>query len=225
MYLRYYLHNIIVLSLLVMKIFASIALFIFFSSLQSLAQSDNIVQLTGITMTADSLQAVPDVAVMIKGKDLGTYSNGKGMFSLVCEKGDVITFSQMGYKTVQYQVPTYVTSKYISAVQLMVQDTFYIPETIINPYSPREDILYALKYGGVPDDGYSTMQRNTNTGTMAFLMQTLPRSGPENQQIYQTKQAYQATYYGQQAPIGIFNPLKWNDFFQSWKRGDFKRKK
>ncbi len=187
--------------------------------------SDNIIQITGLTMSADSLHGVPDVTVLIKNKERGAYSNAQGVFSLVCEKGDTLNFSLLGYQTVDYVIPANIGSKFISMIQLMVQDTFYIPETIISPVMSREDLMYAIKYKPVPEDEYAIMQRNTNPETMAALRSILPRSGGENQAVYQQRMANQAVYYGQQAPIGIFNVFKWNEFFQAWKRGDFKRKK
>jgi hypothetical protein len=37
------------------------------------------------------------------------------------------------------------------------------------------------------------------------------------------QQAREAVYYGQQQPMNIFNPLAWGQFFEAWKRGDFRR--
>ena len=38
------------------------------------------------------------------------------------------------------------------------------------------------------------------------------------------EQARQAVYYGQQQPMNILNPIAWGQFFEAWKRGDFRRK-
>lgn len=184
---------------------------------------DEVIQITGVTMTADSLRAVPNVTVTVKNKDRGTYSGAQGVFSLVCEKGDTLNFSSLGYRSKDFVVPN-VEGRYFNVIQLMVQDTFYLPETIIRPIPYGEEFDYAFKYWEIPDDKYEIARKNTNKRTMLYLMATLPRSGRENQAIYQSQQAQQATYYGQQRPIGIFNPLKWNEFFQSWKRGDFRKK-
>ncbi len=209
--------------LLAMK-YLVIGLLSLFLSIQVIAQPFNVIQVTGITMTADSLQAVPDVAVMIKGKDMGNYSNYMGVFTLVCYPGDVLEFSKLGYQTVVYKVPN-VSGKYMSMVQLMTQDTFYISETVINPHWSKEDLLYAIRYEPIPEDNDAVMKRNLHPSILGSLISTMPRYGAEAQAAAQLRQSTQAYYYGQNAPQGIMNPLKWNQFFQAWKRGDFKRKK
>jgi hypothetical protein len=185
----------------------------------------NLVQITGVTMTADSLRGVPDVTVLVKNQDRGVNSSLTGVFSLVCEKGDTLVFSALSFRDVEYVVPYSIQGQYFSMIQLMVQDTFYLPETIINPMMSKEEFDYAFKYRPLPDDDYERMRKNTDQQTMRLLMATMPKDGRENQQQYQTRQAYNGTFYGQQQPIGLFNPMAWNDFFKSWKRGDFRKKK
>jgi hypothetical protein len=185
---------------------------------------ENVIQITGVTMSADSLRAIPDVTITVKHRDRGTYSSAFGVFSLVCTKGDTLSFTAVGYRDKEYAIPTNLEGRYFNIVQLMVQDTFYLPETIIRPRPTAEEFDYAFKYWEFPDDQYATAQKNTNKRAMIYLLGNLPKDGRESQAYYQTQQANQAIYYGQQRPIGIFNPLKWNEFFQSWKRGDFRKK-
>lgn len=185
---------------------------------------EDVIQITGVTMTADSLRAVPDVAIEVLNKGRGTYSSQYGVFSLVCSKGDTLHFSAVGYRPKDYVVPRNIEGRYFNVVQLMVQDTFYLPETIIRPLPYGDEFDYAFKYWEFPDDQYATAQKNTNDRVMAYLMRSLPKSGQENQAYYQAQQGQAGYYYGQQRPIGIFNPFKWNEFFNAWKRGDFKRK-
>ena len=49
---------------------------------------DSVVQLYGVVMTADSLQALPSVSVVVKGQNRGTITNNQGVFSIVVLKGD-----------------------------------------------------------------------------------------------------------------------------------------
>jgi len=186
---------------------------------------EDVIQITGVTLTPDSLRAVPDVTIEVKNKDRGTYSNSYGVFSLVCSKGDTLHFSAVGYRSKQYVIPQDIQGRYFNVVQLMVQDTFYLPETIIRPLPYGEEFDYAFKYWDIPDDKYAIAQKNTSERAMAYLRQTLPKDGRENQGYYQAEQARQGYYYGQQRPIGLFNPFNWAQFFNSWKRGDFKSKK
>ena len=76
----------------------------------------------------------------------------------------------------------------------------------------------------VPNDYYEVARNNTNAMVMRALAYTLPHDGRESQAAYQQKLAKEAVYYGQQQPMNILNPIAWGQFFEAWKRGDFRRK-
>src|SRR5690606_35645854 len=113
---------------------------------QGVGVYQNVVQINGVTMTADSLRAVPGVIVEVKNKNRGVESNGQGVFSIVVYKGDTLVFQSLGFRKKEYVVPASVEGNYVSLIQLMVQDTFYLPETIIRPYLTKEEFDYAFKY-------------------------------------------------------------------------------
>lgn len=191
------------------------------------AQEDvnlNIVQINGVTMTADSLRAVPEVLVMVKNKDRGVESSNRGVFSIVAYKGDTLQFSSVGFRSKEYAIPRNTQGQFLNIIQLMVQDTFYLPETIVHGLPSKEGFAYAFQHWRIPDDQYEIARRNTDALTMRALAFTLPRDGRESQQVFQSMQAQANVYYGQQQPINIFNPLKWAEFYEAWKRGDFRNK-
>lgn len=191
------------------------------------AQSDeeNIVQINGVTMTADSLRGVPGAIVMLKHHHRGTVSNEQGVFSLVAHKGDTLVFSALGFRSKEFAIPFNVKGHYFSVVQLMTQDTFYLQETIIRPFPTREQFNYAFKYWDIPNDRYEVARRNTEALMLRALAYSLPKDGAENQSAYQNIQAQKAVYYGQWPPSNLFSPLAWAEFYESWKRGDFKKKR
>ena len=186
---------------------------------------ENIVQINGVTMTADSLRAVPNVTVLVKNKNRGVESSNLGVFSIVAYKGDTLQFSQLGFRGKEYVIPRDIKGHYFSLIQLMVQDTFYLPETIIRPLPSREQFDYAFKHWRIPDDKYEIARKNTNALMLRALAHTLPRDGRENQSAYQNIQSQSAVYYGQQKPMNVFSPLAWAEFFEAWKRGDFRKNK
>lgn len=211
-----------------------IPLFIFFllplvhctsSDAQGVGVYQNVVQINGVTMTADSLRAVPGVIVEVKNRNRGVESNGQGVFSIVVYKGDTLIFQSLGFRSKEYVVPATVEGNYVSLIQLMVQDTFYLPETIIRPYLTKEEFDYAFKYQKIPDDKYEIARKNTDAQTLKILAYMLPRDGREFQSAYQNIQANNAVYYGIQKPMNIFNPLAWAEFYEAWKRGDYRRKR
>lgn len=203
----------------------AIAGLLFAKSLWAQPGQENIVQINGVTMTADSLRAVPGVVVMVQSKYRGTISNEMGVFSIVVNKGDTLQFSEVGFRTKQFVVPNDIKGHYFSMVQLMAQDTFFLAETIIRPFPTREQFNYAFKYGEVPIDKYEVARRNTEALMLRALAYSLPRDGNENQTVYQNIQSQRAVYYGQQPPSNLFNPMAWAQFYEAWKRGDYKRKK
>ncbi len=184
---------------------------------------DRVIEIDGVAMTADSLRSVPAV-ITVKNQDRGVLAGNNGVFSIVCFKGDTLVFSCVGFTSKQYVVPKTLTETHYSVIQLMVQDTFYLPETIIRPLPTREQFGYAFQYWRIPNDYYEKARRNTNAYVLRALAYTLPRDGSEAQARTQAQMAKEATYYGMQQPMNIFNPIAWGQFFEAWKRGDFRKK-
>src|SRR5215212_6221487 len=94
---------------------------------------DSVVQLYGIAMTADSLVGIPAVSITIRGSNRGTITNNQGVFSIVVLKGDQIEFTHVSYKPKTVTIPKNLEGNQHSVVQLMVEDTTYLPVTIIKP--------------------------------------------------------------------------------------------
>jgi len=185
---------------------------------------EDIIQINGVTMTSDSLRAVPGVTILVKNKNRGVESSNSGVFSIVAYKGDTLEFSAVGFRDKEYVIPKNLNGHYFSLIQLMAQDTFYLPETIIRPLPSKEQFDYAFTHWRIPDDKYEIARKNTNALTLRALAYSLPRDGRESQAMYQQVQATNAVYYGQQKPMNIFSPLAWAEFFEAWKRGDYRKK-
>lgn len=185
---------------------------------------DSIIQISGITMTADSLRAIPAVSIVIKGQGRGTISNSQGVFSIVAFKGDTLSFTAVGFKKKVYRIPQELKGNNFSMIQLMVEDTTYLPVTIIKPYPTKEEFDKAFISDDIPDDAYEVARKNTDATRMRALARYMPVDGREGTNMYMKRQAQSLYYAGQQPPQNIFNPLAWAQFIESWKRGDFKNK-
>lgn len=186
---------------------------------------ENIVQINGVTMTSDSLRAVAGATISVVGKNRGVLSSERGVFSVVVNKGDTLRFTALGFGAKEYVVPKNIAGPFVSLIQLMSQDTFYLAETIVRPLPTRDNFDYAFVNWDVPNDQYEIARRNTEYYTMRTLAATLPKDGRENAQVYQSIQQKQSVYYGQQPPSNLFNPVAWMQFFDAWKRGDFRKKR
>lgn len=185
---------------------------------------DSVVQLFGVVMTADSLKGIPSVSIVVKGQNRGTITNDRGVFSIVVLKGDQVEFSSIGYKSQLVGIPKDLQGNQHSIIQLMVNDTVFLPATIIKPRISRQQFERDFVNTKVPDDDITIARSNTNAATRRLLMATLPADGREASNQYLRQSANKLYYSGQVAPQNIFNPFAWNEFIKAWKRGDFKKK-
>ena len=207
-------------------------LFFFFSVLmvkhshaQFEAVKDSVVQLYGIVMTADSLVGIPAVSVSIKGTSRGTITNNQGVFSIVALKGDVVDFTHVSFKGKTIAIPRNIEGNQYSIVQLLVEDTFYLPATIIKPRPSAEQFARDFTNTKVPTDDIEIARQNNDAAKRRVLMQNTPVDGGGAVAMQFRNIANRATYTGQLPPMNIFNPAAWSEFIKSWKRGDFKNKR
>ena len=185
---------------------------------------DSVVQLYGIVMTADSLKGIPSVSIVVKGQNRGTITNDRGVFSIVVLKGDAVEFSSIGFKSQLVTIPKDLQGNQHSIIQLLVNDTIFLPATIIKPRISREQFERDFANTNVPDDNITIARNNNDVATRRMLMATLPSDGREASNQYLRQSANKLYYSGQIAPQNIFNPFAWNEFIKAWKRGDFKKK-
>ncbi len=185
---------------------------------------DSVVQLYGVVMTADSLKGLPAVSVMVKGQNRGTITNDRGEFSIVVLKGDFVEFTSVGYKPIRINIPKDLQGNQQSVIQLMVNDTVYLPATIIRPRPSRQQFERDFVNTKVPDDNIAIARGNNNAATRRLLMASLPSDGREASNQYLRQSAQKLYYSGQAAPQNIFNPFAWNEFIKAWKRGDYRKK-
>lgn len=203
---------------------------VLFGSNALLAQNDpdnNLVQFSGMVLdgTDAELIPVPFTNIIVKGKGRGTYSDFNGFFSIVVEKSDTIEFSAVGYKTVLFAIPKYLEDNHYSLVQLMTRDTINLPETVVFPWPSKEHFKLEFLAMDVSSEMQERALRNVANETLQRMRSAVPSDGAEHANYYLRQQARSYYYIGQQPPMNIFNPIAWKQFFDAWKRGDFKKKK
>lgn len=186
---------------------------------------DSVVQLYGVIMTADSLKAIPFASIVVNNKGRGTITNNDGVFSIAVNKGERITFSCVGFKDRVIQIPNNLEGNQYSVIQLMVNDTNFLPATILKPRPTRQQFERDFVNAKVDDDMYETARKNTSTAQKRIILSSLPRDGKEAVGASLNQQASRYYYSGQLPPMNILNPSAWKTFINSWKRGDFKSKK
>lgn len=211
------------------RVIPGLVLICLLSPLFSMAQfeklKDSVVQFYGVVMTADSLEGLPAVTIMLKRENRGTLSNDQGVFSIVVVKGDEVEFTSVGFKPKVVTIPRDLEGNQFSMIQLMVIDTQYLPATIIRPRPTREQFERDFLSTDIPADQYEIARQNTEESKRRILEKALPRDGSEAANYNLRNVAARQYYYGQAPPQNIFNPFAWNEFIKAWKRGDFKKKK
>lgn len=186
---------------------------------------DRVVQINGVVMTSDSLYGVPDVIVSVKNQNRGTYTSEMGVFALVCFKGDTLQFRSLGFSPTEYIVPENIQGNTISMVKLMSQDTFFLNETIIRALPSKESFRYVFEHMQPEDDRIEIARKNSDLAMMRMMTATLNPDGREGASAALHGIAQRASYEGMRPPMQIMSPIAWAQFLQSWKRGDFRKKK
>ena len=201
-----------------------------FSQNKGYAQSvdiyrDSVIQLYGVIMTADSLKAIPFASVVVEKKGRGTITNNDGVFSIAVNKGERITFSCVGFKDRTILIPLKLEGNQYSVIQLLVNDTNFLPATILKARPSRAQFERDFVNAKVDDDLYETARKNTSMSQKRIILSSLPYDGKEAVGASLTQQASRYYYSGQMPPMNILNPSAWRSFINAWKRGDYKSKK
>jgi hypothetical protein len=188
--------------------------------------NQNLIQFSGMVLdgSTEELYPVPYTNILVKNKGRGTYSDFQGFFSIVVEKGDTMVFSAVGYKTVEFEIPSDLEDDRYSLVQLMTQDAVNLPETVVFPWPSREHFKLEFLAMDVTPELQERAARNLANETLERMRKEVPKDGRENANYYLRQQSRDYYHIGQQPPMNIFNPVAWKKFFDSWKRGDFKNK-
>lgn len=188
--------------------------------------STKLVQFSGLVLdgTGDDLEPIPFVAVSVSGEARGVYTDWKGFFSLVVERGEKVNFSAIGYKDASFEIPDTLSDSRYSLVQLLTTDTINLPETVVFPWPSREHFKLEFLALSVEDEMTNNAEENLSERSLAAIVKRTTMDGNENSDYYLRQQAKSYYNNGQIAPMNIFNPLAWRDFFKAWKNGDFKKK-
>ncbi len=189
------------------------------------SKDDSLVQFSGLIMSSDSLMALSDVNIRIKGHFYGTISNTLGIFTLVAKKNDTIMFTSIGYKPKQYIVPSNLSSQRYSMVITLASDTFVVDTVFIKPFISNALLPHYFATVDIPEDEMEVLaRRNLEAEFLKQQAAAMPADAAENQDFTIRQEAAKYYYQGQAPPINILNPFAWAQFIKAWKNGDFKNK-
>ncbi len=188
---------------------------------------DEVIQLSGFVLTqeGEDILPVPFVNIAVLNTSRGTYSNENGFFSLPVRKGELIIFSAIGFKTVEYSVPDTLEGDWHTIGQVLEVDSLNLPEIVVYPWPSRENFRVEFLAMEINDGLQERALANLQPYTMNEMLEYLPRSGREIAKVYFNNQAIQNYSAGQYRPMPIFNAVSWQKFIKAVKNGDFKNKK
>ncbi len=185
--------------------------------------SNRLVQFSGITITADSLNPVPFTKIIIRNTHRGTTSDINGYFSFVAHQRDTILFTALGFKPASFIIPDTITKNRYSLIQLMTSDTLTLSAAFIFPWPTYEDFKRAFVETKIPDDELEIARKNLRAYDLRVMAEEYPMDAQMNYRNYIENQTSKLYYFGQQQPFNIFNPFAWAQFIKAWKDGKFKR--
>lgn len=191
---------------------------------------DDLVQFSGVVVTADSLRPIPFTNIAVGKSGRGTTSDYWGFFSIVVRKNEFVSFSAVGFKPGFFRIPDTLSENRYSLIQVMTSDTIMLTETVIYPWPSKEQFRHAFLTLRIPDDDIEIARKN-----LAYLEMRDIRGGNydparygytsgQSYRNYMNTQAEKLYYNGQVMPNNLLNPFAWAKFIQAWKRGDFKKK-
>ncbi len=191
---------------------------------------NDLVQFSGVVVTADSLRPVPFANIAVAQTGRGTTSDYWGFFSIVVHKNDLIAFSAVGYKPGLFRIPDTLTENRYSLIQVMSSDTIMLTETVIYPWPSKEQFRHAFLTLQIPDDDIEIARRNLAYMEMREIYgrnydpERYGYTPGQSYRNYASNQADKLYYNGQTMPNNLLNPIAWAKFIKAWKRGDFKKK-
>ena len=205
--------------------FTTLVLFSVLTTLQSQDYDEELIQFSGVVVTADSIQPVPFMHIIIANTHRGTVSDYYGYFSFVAQKLDTIVFSSVGFKQDTFFIPDTITGFRYSLIQVMTRDTIMLSETVIYPWPTVDEFKEAFLNLEIPDDDLEIARRNLDKQELQMRAEAMHMNGSMNYRNYMDRQTSKLYYAGQTTPISILNPFAWAKFIKAWREGKFKRKK
>ncbi|MEM9990898.1 MAG: carboxypeptidase-like regulatory domain-containing protein [Bacteroidota bacterium] len=186
---------------------------------------ERIIQLSGMVLDGSDadLFPVPYANISVIGTNRGTYSDATGFFSIVIRFTDTLEFSAIGYESVRFELPEDLEDNRYSIVQLMTQDAINLPEAVVFPWPSREHFKLEFLAMDVTPEIQRYAAENLAEEAMERMRNEVPMDGREHGTYYLRRQAREYYHIGQRPPMNIFNPIAWKQFFDAWKRGDFKK--
>jgi len=184
-------------------------------------QKENLVQFSGVIRNLEH-HTVPNVNIIILNRRMGTTADGRGLFSFIVQPNDTVLFSHIGYKPTIHVIPDTLENRHYPADIFMVSDTFQLAEVKIFPWKNYEEFKEAFIAMEMPTDNEERAMKNIALIKTQIKVNEYEASPSMNFREVMQQQYNKLYYEGQYPYYTIFDPMRWAEFFDALKRGDFK---
>jgi hypothetical protein len=185
--------------------------------------SPNVIQISGMVVTGDSLSPLPFATVFRKRDLRGTMTDANGFFSIPALENDTITVSSVGYITQEFFVPVDLEFPRMNVVQPLGRDTIAIDQAYIYPWPTKERFREDFLELQLSPDAFTIGQQRLDAADIYDRLMEVGRDGSEVYNYTVQQQAQQNYYQGQLPPISLFNPVAWAKFVEALRNGSLKR--
>ena len=190
--------------------------------LDLLRHEEELIQFSGIIRNLEH-QPVPHVNIVILNRSRGTTADSRGMFSFVVQPKDTVLFSHLGYKPTIHVIPDSLeTDQYPSDI-FMVSDTFRLAEVKVFPWKSYQEFKEDFIAMEMPTDDEQRAMKNIALIKTQIRVNDVNATPNMNFREVMQQQYNQLYYEGQYPYYSVFDPLRWAEFFDALKRGEFKR--
>ena len=207
---------------------AFVSAFTLWMGLAALSQTDSlpaqVVQVSGLVVTGDSLSPLPYCTVFRSRDRRGTMTDARGFFSLPALTGDTLEFSSVGYVSQQAVIPEGGELARVNLVQPMGRDTVAMKDAFVYPWPSRERFRQDFLALGLPNQGLDPAWDSPMDPMDVYdRLSEVGRDGQSTSSEVLAAQAQQVGYAGQAPPVNLLNPVAWAQFLQALKSGDLRR--
>ncbi|HEY8404670.1 MAG TPA: carboxypeptidase-like regulatory domain-containing protein [Flavobacteriales bacterium] len=143
--------------------YAVVIFLVLFLAMDTSAQVERVVQVSGVVVASDSLMPAPFVTIYRARDHRGTYTDYDGYFTLPAQVGDTLYFQSIGLKKSYFVVPKDSVGNHISIVQWMETDVVQLPTVNILPFPEPHKLRAEILALDLPNDGYKRFSRSMSS--------------------------------------------------------------
>ena len=184
---------------------------------------EQVIQISGMIVTGDSLRPLPYATVYRIRDERGTMTDPSGFFSIPALAGDSISISSVGYISMEFVVPLDMEIPRLSVVQSMSRDTIALNEAFVYPWPTRDRFREDFLALEIAQDVYSIGQERLDPMQLYDRLFEVGQDagGAYSQSMRERSDA--AYTQGQLPQVNLLNPIAWAQFIQALRSGSLKR--